>query len=391
MIKSNSLFKLTFWKAVGLIIVAAGLYATYLRFTQGLGAVTNLNDHFPWGLWIGFDLLCGVGLAAGGFTICAVTHIFNIERFKPLVRPAILTAFLGYLFVIVALMYDLGKPYNIWHAIIMWNPSSVMFEVAWCVMLYSTVLFLEFSPVVLEKFKLHKLLKILKKFLLPLMIFGIILSTLHQSSLGSLYLIVPSKMHPLWYSAYLPVFFYISAISVGFAMIIFESYLSARAFNHGLKLPLLSESGKIVMIMLIVNLLAKLIYFAYAGKMNLFFVHSTETYLFHLEILLGTLIPVGILSSIKMRESKKWLYISAVFVIAGFLLNRLNVSVTALAASSGVSYFPSWTEISITLMIVVVGMWTFKMIIKNFPVFTEEEHETVETAPATPQADVKTI
>lgn len=374
----SSIFKLTFWKAVGLIIVAAGLYATYIRFTQGLGAVTNLNDHFPWGLWIGFDILCGVGLAAGGFTICAVTHIFNIERFKPLTRPAILTAFLGYLLVVVALMFDLGKPYNIWHAIIMWNPASVMFEVAWCVMLYSTVLFLEFSPVLLEKFKMEKTLKVIKKALLPLMILGIILSTLHQSSLGSLYLIVPTKMHVLWYSPWLPLYFYISAISVGFAMVIFESYLSARAFNHGLKMKLLSEAGKIVMVLLVLNFLAKISDFAFSNKLSFLFEASSEAYLFYLEIILGTFIPIVILSGKNFRESRKWLYIAAVFTIAGFLLNRMNVSITSLAASSGVTYFPSWTEISITMMIVVIGMWAFKFIVKNFKVFTEPQHNEEE-------------
>jgi Ni/Fe-hydrogenase subunit HybB-like protein len=388
--KTNTLFKLTFWKSVGLIIVSMGIYATYIRFTQGLGAVTNLSDEFPWGLWIGFDILCGVGLAAGGFTICAVTHIFNIERFKPLVRPAILTAFLGYLLVVVALMYDLGKPYNIWHAIIMWNPASVMFEVAWCVMLYSTVLFLEFSPIILEKYKLTKLLKIVKKALLPLMIIGILLSTLHQSSLGSLYLIVPTKMHPLWYSPFLPVFFFLSAISTGFAMVIFESYLSARAFNHGLKISLLAEAGKIVMVMLILNFLVKMIYFGYSDKLHLMWQFSNETYLFHLEMILGTVIPVILLSSAKLREDKKWLYISSTFVIGGFLLNRMNVSITSIAASAGVTYFPSWTEISITMMIVVIGMWAFKMIVKNFPVFTEEEHEAV-TDSAEAAAEVKPI
>ena len=175
---------LTFWKIVAAIILAAGVYVTYVRFTRGLGATTNLSDQFPWGLWIGFDILCGVGLAAGGFTLAAIVHIFNIKRFEPILRPTILTAFLGYLLVIFALMYDLGRPLQIWHAIIMWNPHSVMFEVAWCVMLYTTVLALEFSPVVLEKFHMTKTLGIIKRISPVLIIAGVLLSTLHQSSLG---------------------------------------------------------------------------------------------------------------------------------------------------------------------------------------------------------------
>ena len=368
----NSILKFTFWKVVAVIIIVAGVYSAFIRFTQGLGASTNLSDAFPWGLWIGFDMLCGVGLAAGGFTICAVTHIFNIEKFKPLTRPAILTAFLGYILAVCGLMFDLGRPWAIWHAIIMWNTHSVMFEVAWCVMLYTTVLFLEFFPMVLERFKLNKIMNIMKKVAIPIMMLGILLSTLHQSSLGSLYLIMPEKMHPLWYSPLLPVFFYLSAISTGFAMVIFEAYLSARAFNHGLKLNLLSTCSYISLIFIIINFALKIVYFIAAGKLQYLMVPSSVTYLFYLEILLGTIVPAFFLSSRKFRQDRKYLYFSSIFIISGFLLNRINVSVTSLSAMSNVSYFPSLNEISVTLMLVVFGMWAFKLIIENFPVFSEK-------------------
>ena len=368
----NSILKFTFWKVVAVIIIVAGLYSTFIRFTRGLGASTNLSDAFPWGLWIGFDMLCGVGLAAGGFAICAVTHIFNVEKFKPLARPAILTAFLGYILAVCGLMFDLGRPWAIWHAIIMWNTHSVMFEVAWCVMLYSTVLFLEFFPVVLERFKLPKILKIIKRVAIPIMMLGILLSTLHQSSLGSLYLIMPEKMHPLWYSPLLPVFFYLSAISTGFAMVIFEAFLSARAFNHGLKLNLLSACSFIALIFIMINFTLKIVYLSMSGKLQLLLIPSPVTYLFYLEILLGTIVPAFFLSSRKFREDKKYLYFSSIFIISGFLLNRINVSVTSLAAMSKATYFPSVTEISVTLMLVVIGMWAFKLVIENFPVFSEE-------------------
>jgi Ni/Fe-hydrogenase subunit HybB-like protein len=166
-------------------------------------------------LWIGFDVMCGVMLAAGGFTLTAAVEIFNIKRFHSIVRPTILTAFLGYLLVCAALMYDLGLPWNIWHPLVMRNPHSVMFEVAYCVMLYTTVLALEFSPIVLEHFHLHRALKIVRSVMVVFVILGVLLSTLHQSSLGTLYLIMPNKLHPFWYSPLLPVFFFLSAISVG--------------------------------------------------------------------------------------------------------------------------------------------------------------------------------
>src|SRR5207248_1687985 len=203
-------FKFTFWKAVLLVLMLGALYATALRFGRGLGASTNLSDQFPWGLWMGFNVLCGVMLAAGGFTLTGAVHLLKIKRLEPIVRPSVLTAFLGYLLVCVALMYDLGRPYRIWHPLIMRNPHSVMFEVAYCVMLYTTVLSLEFAPIVLERFNWQKPLKIIRGVLVPLVIGGVILSTLHQSSLGTVYLIMPEKLHPFWYTPLLPVFFFIS-------------------------------------------------------------------------------------------------------------------------------------------------------------------------------------
>ena len=249
--------KLTFWRAVLVLILAAGFYSTVLRFTKGLGAATNLSDQFPWGLWIGFDVLCGVGLAAGGFTLAAIVYVFHIERFHAVLRPSILTAFLGYALVAVALLFDLGKPYNIWHPLVMWNPHSVMFEVAWCVMLYLTVLALEFSPAVLERFHLHKPLRVVKAATIPLVIVGVLLSTLHQSSLGSLFLIVPTKLHPYWYSPLLPVFFFISAVGVGMAMVIFESNLSSRAFGREIEMPLLEVLGRAMAVVLAIYGLLK--------------------------------------------------------------------------------------------------------------------------------------
>jgi len=359
----------TFWKVVAVIIIALGIYTIYLRFTGGLAAVTNLSDHFPWGLWIGFDVLCGVGMAAGGFTLCAIVYIFNIKKYKPIIRPTILTAFLGYLLVIFALLVDLGRPWAIWHAIIMWNPHSVMFEVAWCVMLYTTVLFLEFSPVILERFKSKKLLSFIKGITIPLVVIGILLSTLHQSSLGALYLIVPTKMHPLWYSTNLPWFFYLSAIAVGCAMIIFESYLSAKAFKKNLEFHLVSDIGRWIVVILSTYFTWRFVDLALNNKLTLLFFNSIETYLFWLEIIIGIVIPIALLSQSRIRLNRVGLFVSACFVIGGFLLNRLNVSVTSLQASSGVSYLPSVYEIIITLFIVTIGVILFNLAVQYLPVY----------------------
>lgn len=369
------LSKLTFWKITAGVILLAGVYATAVRFFGGLGAATNLSDEFPWGLWIGFDVLCGVGLAAGGFTLAAIVYIFNVKRFEPIIRPTILTAFLGYLLVIGALMFDLGRPLQIWHAFIMWNHHSVMFEVAWCVILYTAVLSLEFAPVVLEKFNMTKTIKVMKKVTIPLIIAGVLLSTLHQSSLGSLYLIVPEKLYGLWYSAYLPVFFYVSAIGVGCAMIILESFLSSRAFNRGLEMNLLTEIGRVAVLALGVLLTMKIVDLADRNAFSLLLRPRMETYLYWLEISVGVIIPLALLATRKVRENKNGLFIGAVMIIIGFVLNRMNIAITGMEGWAGVSYFPTWMEIAVTLSIVVVGFVIFSLAAKYLPLFKHEEHE----------------
>jgi Ni/Fe-hydrogenase subunit HybB-like protein len=379
--KINEIIKPTFWKVVSVIIVTMGLFSTYYRFSRGLGETTNLHDFVPWGLWIGFDFI-GVGLAAAGFTIAATVHIFHIHKYEPLVRPAILTAFLGYSVVASLLFIDLGRPENFWHPLVMWNIHSVMFEITWCLICYTTVLILEFAPVVLEKFKIKAPIKFLKIISIPVVIAGVIFSTLHQSSFGSLYLIVPSKLHPLWYSSLLPVHFYISCIAAGLSMIIFESYLIARAFTKedgfqhtGLKTDILSGASFAVLIALILGFLLKMYDLIDNGKLHLLTVPSTETYLFYLEIIIGTLVPIFLLSYKKLIEDKKWIYLTSICVISGLVLNRLNVSITGLTAYSGVNYFPSFDEISITMMLVVLAIFAFRLIAKNFAVFVSDESE----------------
>lgn len=366
--------KLTFWKLVFLFLMAAGVAATYVRFAKGLGPSTNLTDQFPWGIWVGFDVLCGVMLAAGGFTLTAAVHILNIKRLEPIVRPTILTAFLGYVLVSVALLFDLGKPYNIWHPLIMRNPHSVMFEVAYCVMLYTTVLSLEFSPIVLEHFKLHKALKIVKAVLIPLVIGGVILSTLHQSSLGTLYLIMPEKLHPFWYSPLLPVFFFLSAIAVGLAMTIFESSMSAKHFGRQLELPIIQELGRVLLVVLAVIAILRFEDLLHRGVLRLTLKPGYEMYLFWLEIGLSVIVPLLLLTQKKIRTSANGLYVTAVLVVLGFITNRLNVSITGLESSAGMRYVPKWTELAITAAIIAAGFALFGLAARYLPIFPAEEH-----------------
>lgn len=360
----------TFWQAVASVVFVTGVYSLITRFVLGLGTTTNLSDMVPWGLWIGFDFI-GVGLAAAGFTIAATAHIFNADKYHEIVRPAILTAYIGYIIVVLLLVIDLGKPENFWHPLVMWNLHSVMFEITWCVICYSTILTLEFAPVILEKFNLKAPVKLLRKISIPVVILGVLFSTLHQSSFGSLYLIAPAKVYPLWYSSYLPVHFFITCIAAGLSMIIFEAYLCSRAFGQGLRLWVLSGLGKIILAVLAGELVFRFSDILIEGKAALLFVQTQETWLFWLEILIGSVIPIVILSVPNYLADRRWLYFASVFVISGFALNRLNVSITSLVRSSGERYIPTFGEISITLMLIVLGMLAFRFVTRRFRVFTE--------------------
>lgn len=363
--------RLGFWSVLAGILIVAFLAIVVVRFTKGLGAVTNLSDRFPWGLWIGFDLLCGVGLAAGAFTLTAVVHLFNIKRFEPIVRPTILTGFLGYTFVIFALLLDLGQPWRIWHAIIYWNPHSVMFEVAWCVMLYTTVLAIEFSPAVFERFGFHAPARIIHGAITPLVIAGVILSTLHQSSLGTLYLIVPSKLHPLWYTQLLPLFFYISAIGGGIGMVILESYLSQRAFGHHLAMDLLEPLARAMVVVLGIYGLMRLQVVIRNGSFAGLRHPGYEGWMFIAELTVGVVLPVLMLAFRKVRENPRTLVFGAFLAVLGFVMNRLNVSVTGMERALGGRYVPSLMEVVVSLGLVAIGMLAFALAVRHLHIFPE--------------------
>jgi Ni/Fe-hydrogenase subunit HybB-like protein len=371
--------KLTFWTVIFWLIMAAGCVSAVIRFAYGLGASTHLSDQFPWGLWVGFDVVCGVGLAAGGFVVAASVYIFNLERYRPILRPAILTAFLGYILVVVGLLFDLGKPWNVWHPIIMWNPHSVMFEVGWCVMLYSSVLALEFSPIIFEKLKLERPQKILHTITIPMVILGVVLSTLHQSSLGSLFLIIPEKVYPLWYSSNLPYLFFTSAVAVGPAMVIIESFLSSRAFHREIEIGILSQIAKVTVVALAVYLVLKVEDINSMKLWPYLFNFNFEGIMYWAEIGLGAVLPMLLLINPRVRATSTGLFISGLLVIMGFVFNRLNIAITSIERSAGTAYFPAWTEISITLSIVAAGFAIFRLAVRYLPIFQEHPREDRKT------------
>jgi c(7)-type cytochrome triheme protein len=372
---------LSFWRVVAAVVFIAGIWATVVRFSQGLGAATNLSDEFPWGIWIGFDLLVGVALAAGGFTITATVYIFNLERFRPITRSTVLTAFLGYLLVILALLFDLGRPDHIWHPLIMWNTHSALFEVAWCVMLYTTVLALEFSPMLLERLKLEKPARIIRGFSVPLVLLGVLLSTLHQSSLGTLFVVVPEKMYGLWYTPMLPALFFMSAIAAGLAMVIVESYLSARAFNRRLEQDLLRDLARVIVLVLAIFLIVKLQDLINRGAFPLLFERRPESFMFGVEVVFGVALPMILFSIPAVRRDRAGLFCGALLVVLGLIMNRLNVAITSMQAAMGqdyflqpgmdAAYFPSAMELSVTAFLVLLGCVGFTLAGKYLEVFPE--------------------
>lgn len=373
--RASSAYRLTFWRGVFFVLMTIGLVLTVIRYSQGLGAVTNLSDTYPWGLWVGFDVLCGVGLAAGGFTITAIVHIFNVKRFEPIVRPAIITAFLGYLLVVAGLLFDLGRPWALWHPLVMWNPRSVMFEVSWCVTLYSTVLALEVSGMVFEKLEWKRLMKIQRLMTVPLVIAGVLLSTLHQSSIGALYLIVPGRLHAFWYTPNLPLIFFISSVGVGLAMVIVESRLSARALDRQLELPLLIDLGRMLTGVLGVYGVLRIFDLWERGVLGMAAGSFYEARLFQLEFVLGVLLPFALLATPRVRERAAGLYGASLLVVLGFVANRLNVSITGFESAAGGHYIPAWSEVMITLMLVSLGFAAFGLAARYLNVFPEQGAE----------------
>ncbi|MAG35783.1 MAG: Ni/Fe-hydrogenase cytochrome b subunit [Dehalococcoidia bacterium] len=354
---------------LGLVVVALALGIGVVRFARGLGAVTNLSDAIPWGLWISVDVLTGVALAAGGFTIAAVVHLAGVKRYEPLARPAVLTAFLGYLMVILALMFDLGRPWNIWRPIFFWQPHSVMFEVGWCVMLYTLVLTLEFSPLPLERSGLRRALRFTRWALVPLAILGGVLSTLHQSSLGALFLVVPDKLHPLWYSPLLPAYFLMSAVAAGLGMVILESKLSGRFLHHEVEHRVLASLATPAAAVLSLYFVLRLGDLAGRGAFLELADSLPQVIAFSVEIAAGVVAPIVLFLIPAVKNSTRGLLVPAVLVVGGLLLNRINVGIIGLANLAGEVYIPAWTEFVVTAGIIALGVVAFSLVAKFLPLF----------------------
>jgi Ni/Fe-hydrogenase subunit HybB-like protein len=367
---------MTPFTVVLLLVMAVGLAVAIYRLSAGLGAATNLNDDFPWGLWIGFDLLGGVAMAAGGFIIAGTVYLLNWKKYKPIVRPAVLTAFLGYLLAVVALFFDLGQPFRIWHPAFMWQYHSVMWVVAMHVIFYTMTLGVEFSPMLFERLHLHGLLKFVKVIMVGVVLFGVMLSVLHQSSLGALYLIMAEKLSPLWYNSLIPYFFLVSAIAMGLNMVSLESIISAKAFQHKLHTDILQGLSRGSIVALALYLAMKIFYLLKGVGFAAIFDGSMEANLYLLEVIGGVIVPLVLLLGINAAKNIGGLLTVNILVVGGVLLNRMSIAVFGMyeyGKSMGGSYFPSAMEFILTLAIVALGIFLFKVVAKYLVLFPEGE------------------
>ena len=381
-------------KGILWFVLGGAAVVTVSRFAFGLGASTALTDLTPWGLWIGFDVMGGVALAAGGFVTAAIAHVFHREQARPLVRAAVLTALLGYIAVPVGLLYDLGLPWNIWHMIFWWNPHSPLFEVGMCVMLYLAVLVSEFLPVILEPAKhplLMKIHRLFSRFALVFIILGIMLSTLHQSSLGSLFLNQPHRLHPLWYSPVLPVLFFVSAVALGLMMVTAESLFTSWLYERKPHTSALQLFAKVAIPVLGIYLALRVGDLALRGQLRHLGVGGFERGLFVVELLISTVTPLVLLSIPAVRRRASGLFAAAALCVAGMALNRVDVGGVAMVSTIGTSYLPSWMELLTSAGIVSAAVLAFFFLVERFRVWEEPAVDRQRWLTARPRFDRATL
>jgi Ni/Fe-hydrogenase subunit HybB-like protein len=373
-----------FWTP-GVIVLAVlmliGFVCIAARYIGGLGYATNLDNSNPWGLWIGVDVASGVALAAGGFTTSFLAHILGRHKYEAVLRPALLTAALGYTFVAFGVFLDIGRSWAIWKPMLNWNFNSALFEVAMCVMAYLTVLYIEFFPVVAEQFgKRFKLLASLDRMLAPVMwvfiILGVVLSCMHQSSLGTLMLLAPTKVHPLWYTPLLPLLFLLSAFSVGYPMVIFETGLATKSLKLESEMEILGPLSRWTILTLGTYMAVKIGDMIVRGTYVYLLDGTAQSNAFIIEVLFGVIVPWLMLLSPRVRNSRGLLFSAATMIVLGVLINRINVFTVAYTAPvTHTSYFPSVPEIAITVGLIATLMFLYRIVVTWLPVIGAQKRE----------------
>lgn len=356
-------------------IMLTGLVLIVIRFWKGIGSVTNLTQEVPWGLWIGFDVVTGVAFAGGAYVLTFMVYILNMKKYHSIVRVTVLNGFLAYVFYAGALLLDLGRPWNVINPIIGndFGYSSVLFLVAWHFLLYMLAQLIEFSPAIAEWLGARRAHRILSGMTIAAVIFGITLSTLHQSGLGALYLMAKEKIHPLWYNEFIPIMFFVSSIFAGLSLVIFEGSISHKVFFHQISEPNRKAHHGIVIGL---SKICAVAMFAYFFLQILIFVHGQRWeylgtpmgYWYLVEMIGFVLFPMLLFFTSYRRHNALLVKIAAIITILGIIINRLNVTVIGFKWNLEPHYFPSWMEIVVTLAVIFTEIWIFRWIINRMPV-----------------------
>ncbi len=381
----------TWFNAITIPIMIVGAVLLWIRFTQGLGSITNLSQGVPWGLWIGFDVVTGVAFAGGAYVLTLMVYVLRIEKFHPIVRVTVLNGLLAYIFYAGALLLDLGRPWAVVNPIIgnSFGVSSVLFLVAWHFMLYMLAALLEFAPAVAEWLGWRRAHRILNGLTLGAVIFGVTLSVLHQSGLGALYLMAKGKIHPLWYSEFIPVLFLVSSVFAGLSLVVFEGAISRRVFRLRMSAEHHAQHDDIVLSLARISAGAMFVYF-FLKMLDL--VHGQHAPLlatpmgawYLIEVLGFVLVPCVLFIQAARRRNVRLALVGSSMALIGVLLNRLNVSIIAFKWYEPVRYVPSWQEVVVTLAVISAEIWVFRWIVHRMPVVSPSPEWATDESHATP-------
>jgi Ni/Fe-hydrogenase subunit HybB-like protein len=366
---------LTPFNIISIPIILLGIILLWIRFTKGLSAVTNLSQDFPWGLWIGLDVNVGVAFAGGAYVLTFMVYILRLKKYHCLLRVTILNAFLAYVFYAGALLFDLGRPWNIVNPIIgnSFGVSSVLFLVAWHFFLYAIAALIEFSPAIAEWLGLQRVRKFLARLTVTAVIFGITLSTLHQAGLGAVFLMAKAKLHPLWYSEFIPILFFVSSIFAGLSLVIFEGTIDHHVFAEQLGPDDLERRHDIVFDLARICAAVMFLYLflqalAYLHGQRGSYMNTTMGYWYLTEVLGFVLIPCFLFILGTKQKNRISVQIAAILTLIGIILNRLNVSIIAFKWDAPFRYHPSWMEVEITLAIICSEIWVFRWVVNRMAV-----------------------
>jgi len=369
---------MTPFNIISIPIMILGLIIIIVRFWKGLGAVTNLTQEVPWGLWIGFDVVTGVAFAGGAYVLTFMVYILNMKKYHSIVRITVLNGFLAYAFYAGALLLDLGRPWNVINPIIgnSFGTSSVLFLVAWHFLLYMIAQLIEFSPAIAEWLGAKRARKILSGMTVAAVIFGITLSTLHQSGLGALYLMCKDKIHPLWYSEFIPVMFFVSSVFAGLSMVIFEGSISQKVFfrqisaeNHKSHDSIVIGLSKICAVAMFAYTFLQLLVFVHGKRWE--FINTPMGYWYLVEMVGFVIVPMVLFFYSYRRSSINLIKIAAILTMVGVIINRLNVTVIGFRWDAAIRYFPTWMELAVTLAVIFTEIWIFRWVVNRMPVLRE--------------------